>query len=526
MLSAGSPPVGAYVYRNELSRSLAQLGSRLFRLFLFNSICLLGLIPAHSQTVLVGTSSKRSTVDSNIAGQAQAYNYSASATGTVTSLSTYVDSTNGAKTIIVGLYSDSGGHPGSLLTSGTISSPKASSWNSIAVTSASVTQGKQYWLAILGLSGTIQFRDSSSCGSSTSEGSQKTTLTSLPTTWSTGPIWPGSCKVSAYGSSGGSAVGVTISPTSATIAASQTQQFTVTVTGTTNNAVTWSASGGTVSSSGLYTAPATSGAYTVTATSVADTTQSASATVTVTSGVLVTISPATASVKTSATQQFTATVTGSSNKSVTWTATGGSVSTGGLYTAPATAGTYTVTATSAADASKSASATVTVTSAAVSVTISPTSASVLTGATQQFTATVTGSSNASVAWTASAGTISAAGLYTAPATAGTYTVTATSNADTTKSAAAIVTVTSAVQHSVDLTWVPSAWTNPLTYNVYRGTATGGPYSPVATALMLTSFTDNSVGAGNTYYYVTTEVDTVTTLESSYSAEVTVAVPTP
>jgi kumamolisin len=159
--------------------------------------------------------------------------------------------------------------------------------------------------------------------------------------------------------------------------------------------------------------------------------------------VSVAVSPTTATLSTGATQQFTATVTGSTNTTVTWTATGGTVSTSGLYTAPATAGTYTVTATSAADTTKKATATVTVTAAGtVSVAISPTTATLATGATQQFTATVTGSTNTSVTWTATGGTVSSTGLYTAPATAGSYTVKATSAADTTKSASAAVTITS------------------------------------------------------------------------------------
>ena len=155
----------------------------------------------------------------------------------------------------------------------------------------------------------------------------------------------------------------------------------------------------------------------------------------------VSISPVSAMLLTGATQQFTATVTGSRYTAVTWSSTGGTVSSGGLYIAPATAGTYSVTATSQADSTKSASATVTVTSPVVAVSISPVSASLQTGSTQQFTAYVTGSSNTAVTWSASGGTVSTNGLYTAPATAGTYSVTATSQADSTKSASATVTVT-------------------------------------------------------------------------------------
>src|SRR5262249_50329157 len=118
--------------------------------------------------------------------------------------------------------------------------------------------------------------------------------------------------------------------------------------------------------------------------------------------------------------------------------------------APASAVTDTVTATSNADNTKSASAKVTVAAPVVSsVTISPTTASILTGGTQKFTATVSGTvSNKSVTWKASSGTIDTSGNFTAAATAGTATVTATSVADTTKSASATVTVAAPVINSV------------------------------------------------------------------------------
>ncbi len=162
---------------------------------------------------------------------------------------------------------------------------------------------------------------------------------------------------------GNQQVAVTINPTTASVQVGKTFQFTASVTGNSNTAVTWTATGGSVSTSGLFTAPSTTGTYTVKATSVADTTKSASATVTVTpaGAVSVTITPTTATVQTTKTYQFSASVSGSTNTAVTWTATGGTVSTSGLYTAPATAGTYKVRATSQADTTKYAEATVTVT---------------------------------------------------------------------------------------------------------------------------------------------------------------------
>jgi len=79
-------------------------------------------------------------------------------------------------------------------------------------------------------------------------------------------------------------VSVTINPTQTPLLASQTQQFVATVTNTTNTAVNWSINPavGTISNSGLYTAPvsiASPQTITVTATSVASITHSASAVV-------------------------------------------------------------------------------------------------------------------------------------------------------------------------------------------------------------------------------------------------------
>ena len=87
-----------------------------------------------------------------------------------------------------------------------------------------------------------------------------------------------------------SPITVTISPTTATLEEGQTQQFKAGVSGTSNTAVAWSVDGvaggnatvGTISDSGLYTAPGAAGTHTVLATSVADSTKSASAAVTVT----------------------------------------------------------------------------------------------------------------------------------------------------------------------------------------------------------------------------------------------------
>jgi len=260
---------------------------------------------------------------------------------------------------------------------------------------------------------------------------------------------------------------VTISPSTASAIVGSTLPFSATVQGTTSNtAVTWAATRGTITSAGVYTAPATTGADTVTATSVADTAKSASAAITVIAApsnpvvTSVTISPAAASALTGATVQFSASVQGTvTDKSISWKAALGTITSAGLYTAPASAGTDTVTATSNADTTKSASAPVTVTAPPVvtSVSVSPSPASTITGGTIQFTASVAGTvTNTSVTWKAALGTITSAGLYTAPATPGTDTVTATSVADTTKSGTSTVTVSTPVVNSVSVSPSPAS----------------------------------------------------------------------
>ncbi len=248
------------------------------------------------------------------------------------------------------------------------------------------------------------------------------------------------------------AVAVSLTPTSATVSPGATQQFTATVTGSANTNVTWSVTGGnangTVSATGLYTAPANSGSYSVVATSVADPSKSATATVTVNAPITVTVSPAGLTVPTGTTQQFTAAVSGTANQNVTWTivegAAGGTISASGLYTAGPTQSTYTIKATSVADPTRSGTVAVTVGPPAVTVTVTPATVSLASGTTQQFTATVTNTGNTAVNWSVvevGGGTITASGLYSAPATGATYHVRATSVADPTRFGTATVTVT-------------------------------------------------------------------------------------
>src|SRR5262249_60172320 len=111
--------------------------------------------------------------------------------------------------------------------------------------------------------------------------------------------------------------GVTVTPSSATIQVGGTQQFTAMINGAASTNVKWTTNGGSVSATGMYTAPGSTGTWSVTATSNADSSKSGSATVTVSnsapsptptpSGITVTVSPSPVFVPPSGQQQFTAT---------------------------------------------------------------------------------------------------------------------------------------------------------------------------------------------------------------------------
>lgn len=115
----------------------------------------------------------------------------------------------------------------------------------------------------------------------------------------------------------------------------------------------------------------------------------------------VSVSPESVTLTAGGTQAFAAAVTNdSANAGVTWSTSVGSITTGGMYTAPVpvTAATATITVTSRTDPAKAASATVSLTP--ISVSVGPGSATLIGGATQTFTATVTGDTalNEGVTW--------------------------------------------------------------------------------------------------------------------------------
>jgi hypothetical protein len=249
--------------------------------------------------------------------------------------------------------------------------------------------------------------------------------------------------------------------------------------------------------------------------------------------VSLTVTPAKLSIAADQQQQFLAIgsykdgSTRDLSSSVTWTLSTpsvASISSSGLATAHA-AGSTTIRATSG---STSGSANVIVIfHSLVSITVTPTNPSVAASQQQQFTATGNYSDGGhqditnSVTWSSGAlaiATISGGGLATAVAP-GSTTIQATSGSI---KGSTLLTINS--QLLVALAWTASSSSGVVGYNAYRSTTSGGPYTKLNTHLIsATSYNDQTVQHGLTYYYVTTAVNSLS-LESAYSNQAAATVP--
>jgi len=221
--------------------------------------------------------------------------------------------------------------------------------------------------------------------------------------------------------------------------------------------VVWTATGGSIDAGGSYTAGMTAGNYRVVATNtsgtIADTVPVA---VAVPQLAKVVLSPSPITLRPGATQQFKAyarTTTGDSIATpVSFSATGGAVTSGGLYSAGQTTGTYRVVATSTtANLADTSVVTIQAPSLAQLIMV-PAVASLAAGATLQFQVygrTTAGDSVAAqVAYTATGGTISSSGLYTAGLSAGSFRVIGTQVGGTMADTSAVtITVSSSATHA-------------------------------------------------------------------------------
>src|SRR5207253_1404597 len=296
-------------------------------------------------------------------------------------------------------------------------------------------------------------------------------------------------------------VQIVSSPDTVTLDPDQTQQFVAygrTQAGdSVAVAVSWSASGGTITGGGLYTANGVAGSYQVTATA-----QVSGSSQVKNRGPMaqVILTPLTASAVGGGRVQFAVYGIRKNGDSVAvsvgYAATGGIISAVGLYTAGQSAGTYQVIATQSGGTLASTAA-VTISSVPVaSVAVSPVAAGLTVGATTQLTATPEDSSGTAltgraVTWAtsnAAVATVSVSGLVTGVA-AGSATITATSEGQSGTSALTVTNVP-----------VASMTVSPATATVTIGTTTqltATPKDANGTALSgraVTWATSNAAGA--------------------------------
>ncbi len=148
--------------------------------------------------VLLGSQSIEGQIDYNAAGMAEAFQYTATASGTVTAIAVYIDPSSTATQAVVGIYSNArDDSPNILLSQVTIINPVAG-WNIVALPPESVTADGKYWIVILGPtgSGIVRFRDAPSGGKT--QTSVQSNLSILPASWSAGATYYNS-PMSAYG---------------------------------------------------------------------------------------------------------------------------------------------------------------------------------------------------------------------------------------------------------------------------------------------------------------------------------------
>jgi hypothetical protein len=123
-------------------------------------------------------------------GVAHAFQATAAKTGVLSAVPVYIDAGSSSSKVIVGVYSDNAGHPGTLLAQAAIASSQAGRWNSIPIAGAAVASGSKYWLAVLSpqvsSAPVVYLRDVSAASGGLIEKSGQSSLTGLPATWTVG----------------------------------------------------------------------------------------------------------------------------------------------------------------------------------------------------------------------------------------------------------------------------------------------------------------------------------------------------
>lgn len=165
------------------------------------------------QVQLIGDVNLGAQIDTNTAGQAEAFVYVATVSGTATTFNLYLDASSTANTVQVAVYADGVDRPAARLAIATITAPQNGAWNVVTLPDMQIVAGSRYWLAMMAPvgGGAIKFRDKASGGGSAWT-SAATNLTAFPNTWTVGQRYANS-PASAYLSGTANAPNPTPDPT-------------------------------------------------------------------------------------------------------------------------------------------------------------------------------------------------------------------------------------------------------------------------------------------------------------------------
>jgi hypothetical protein len=136
----------------------------------------------------------------------EAFRNIARGSGSVNQMTVYVANGTTAGWLVAGIYSDSGGHPGTLLGQSEPTALTVGGWNTVSIPAVSLASGTPYWIAVQGDAGVLKIRTfSGGTGTQNSE-TGRTGRDTLPATWRTGKVFKNDGPASAYasGSGGGS----------------------------------------------------------------------------------------------------------------------------------------------------------------------------------------------------------------------------------------------------------------------------------------------------------------------------------
>jgi hypothetical protein len=216
--------------------------------------------PGTAKTLLAGDATSSYTVaDQTTAGREEAFQFTAKSSGTVEEMQmrTNTVANTGVTGVRLGVFSENAGKPGTVLGQAAVSGePPTGTWIKATGLSVPVAAGTKYWLVALPLgSGRLHYNAAVSSGGTGNVESVTGGMTTMTAQSSWEAYNQGPVGIQALGSTSAPPPSVTIEGAPASMTVGTSVQLTAKVSND-SPTVSWTASAGSISNGGLYTAPA------------------------------------------------------------------------------------------------------------------------------------------------------------------------------------------------------------------------------------------------------------------------------